>query len=166
MSVSKLPETDGKAAPDSASDVFLCQFIGYRMKRASLMIQDDMAKTLAPFGLRIGTFSALAVVAASPGISQNDLSEVLKIKRSGVVALIDELEGMGILKRNIVKSDRRTNALTVTAKGQRLWTNAEQAVCDHEANLFSDLGPDEITQLHDLLARVSSDKRADLETKA
>ncbi|WP_417586668.1 MarR family winged helix-turn-helix transcriptional regulator [Pararhodobacter oceanensis] len=150
-------------ADQRASDVLLRQFVGYRMKRAYLLIQDDMAETLAPFGLRTGTFSALAVVIASPGISQNDLSEVLDIKRSGVVVVVDELESAGVLKRKPVKGDRRTNALTVTAAGRRLWQKVEAEVQAHEAALFAGLAPEEITQLRELLGRVRKGPKTDEE---
>ena len=148
-----------------ASDALLRQFVGYRMKRAYLLIQNDLAQTLEPFGLRTGTFSALAVVVASPGISQSDLSDVLNIKRSGVVVVVDELERAGVLKREPVKGDRRTNALTATPAGRNLWKKAEKAVQNHEAALFRDLDPQEIAHLRDLLGRVSRAPGSDLETE-
>lgn len=147
------PKSTVSKAP--SADSLLQQFVGYRMKRAYLLVQDDLESTLAPFGLRTGTFSALAVVVASPGISQSDLGAKLKIKRSGVVVVIDELERAGALKRKPVKGDRRTNALTVTAQGRRLWEQVEKAVQFHEASLFSDLSPDEVIHLHELLGRIS-----------
>ena len=165
MTISKNSAFAPKTSNQGASDTLLRQFVGYRMKRAYLLVQDDMAKTLEPFGLRTGTFSALAVVTASPGISQSDLSEVLNIKRSGVVVVVDELECAGVLKRKPVKGDRRTNALTVTAAGRRLWNKVEEAVQNHEAVLFSDLSADEISQLRNLLGRVSRDLRTQLETE-
>ena len=69
----------------------LQQFVGYNMKRAYMQLRDDLSETLAPFGLRIGTFSALAVVKLKPGISQTHLGRELNIKRSGVFVLVDEL---------------------------------------------------------------------------
>jgi len=163
MPLSKTNATAPKAPGTPASDTLLRQFVGYRVKRANLLIQDDMAKTLEPFGLRTGTFSALAVVISSPGISQSDLSDVLNIKRSGVVVVVDELERAEVLKRKPVKGDRRTNALTVTAAGRRLWDKVEKAVQDHEAALFSGLDPEEIATLHDLLARATKSPKSDLE---
>lgn len=139
-----------------ATDRLLHQFIGYRMKRVYMQIQADMAETLAPFGLRTGTFSALAVVMGSEGISQTQLSLLLDIKRSGVVALVDELEGAGLLQRAPVQTDRRAYALQVTAKGKRLWQRAEQAVQAHEAALFGGLGPEEQQELHRLLTRAAT----------
>lgn len=165
MPLSKTSVTTSTGPVQLASDALLRQFVGYRMKRAYLLIQDDMAETLAPFGLRTGTFSALAVVVASPGISQNDLSEELNIKRSGVVVVVDELESAGVLKRKPVKGDRRRNALTVTAAGKRLWEKVEKAVQDHEAALFSELSIEDVAQLRDLLGRVSKSTKVDLELK-
>ena len=164
MPVSKSSAEPQKKSTQKASDTLLRQFVGYRMKRAYLLIQDDMAETLAPFGLRTGTFSALAVVIACPGISQSDLSDVLNIKRSGVVVVVDELERAGVLKRKPVKGDRRTNALTITSAGRRLWDKVEKAVQNHEAALFSDLNPDEVEKLRDLLGRVSRSTTTDVET--
>ncbi|GAA6179526.1 MarR family winged helix-turn-helix transcriptional regulator [Shimia sp. NS0008-38b] len=165
MPLSKTNATAPKAPGTSVSDKLLRQFIGYRVKRANLLIQDDMAKTLEPFGLRTGTFSTLAVVISSPGISQSELSDVLNIKRSGVVVVVDELERAGVLKRKPVKGDRRTNALTVTAAGRRLWDKVEKAVQDHEKALFNGLAPEEIATLHDLLARATMSPKSDLEKK-
>jgi DNA-binding MarR family transcriptional regulator len=165
MPLSKTNATAPKTSGNSANDTLLRQFVGYRVKRANLLIQEDMAKTLEPLGLRTGTFSALAVVISCPGISQSDLSDVLNIKRSGVVVVVDELERAGVLKRKPVKGDRRTNALTVTAAGRRLWDKVERAVQDHEAALLSDLSHEEVATLHGLLARATKSPKTNLETE-
>lgn len=144
-----------KKAPAAPSDALLRQFVGYTMKRAYMQVQDDLAATLAPLGLRIGTYSALAVVVGSPGISQTQLSQVLDIKRSGVVVLVDELEGAGVLERAPVPGDRRAHSLRMTPAGKRLWQKAEAEVRAHEAALFADLAPEDLRQLHDLLARAA-----------
>ena len=147
--------TDTQSTPRAPSDANLRPFIGYNMKRAYMLIQDDMTDTLAPLGLRIGTYSALAVVAGSPGISQTQLSQVLDIKRSGVVVVVDELESAGVLTRAPVPGDRRAYALEITPAGRRLWQKAQKAVQAHEATLLADLDPDERHLLRDLLGRAA-----------
>jgi len=136
-------------------DRLLRQFVGYNMKRAFIPVQEDVSETLATLGLRVGTFSALAVIMASPGISQTQLSQVLNIKRSGVVLVVDELEGMGAVGRMPVESDRRAYALQVTPEGRELWQRAESAVQAHEAALFADLDPEELRTLRGLLDRAA-----------
>ncbi|GHA43749.1 hypothetical protein GCM10008927_05600 [Amylibacter ulvae] len=135
------------------SDALLRQFVGYRMKRIYMLIQEDMTRVLEPFGLRIGTFSALAVLMDSPGISQTQLSRILNIKRSGVVVVVDELENVGALERRPVANDRRVYALHVTSAGITLWERAERAVQGHETAMFSELDTDDIEQLQMLLGR-------------
>lgn len=154
MKQSQDSKSELTSASAQATDHLLHQFAGYRMKRAYLLIQEDLAQVLEPFGLRTGTFSALAVVMASPGISQTALSEELNIKRSGVVVVVDELERAGVLERRTVKADRRTNSLSVTRAGKRLWEKAEQAVQEHENLLFAELEPAEVAQLRQLLTKV------------
>ncbi|XDA99111.1 MarR family winged helix-turn-helix transcriptional regulator [Sulfitobacter sp. LCG007] len=144
--------TQGLEAP-IPGDAALRQFTGYAMKRACLMVQDAVADALAPLGLRIGTFSALGVVAGSPGISQSQLSDVLRIRRSGIVVVVDELQGAGLLERCPVPGDRRTYALTVTPEGEGRWREAEAAVRAREADILGRLAEDEIATLQDLLAR-------------
>ena len=151
----RLSQTESETQATEPSDATLRQFLGYNMKRAYLQVQEDMAETLAPFGLRVGTFSALAVLIASPGISQTQLSNVLNIKRSGVVVVVDELERAGVIERTAVKGDRRSYALKVTSAGRKLWDKAEAAVQAHEARLFAGLSEDEKAQLHRLLGRAA-----------
>ena len=135
----------------NSSDALLRQFIGYRIKRLHLKVREDMVETIETFGLRIGTFSALAVLMESPGISQSQLAQVLKLTRSGVVVIVDELETAGVLERAPVTGDRRMYALQVTPAGQRLWEKVEPAVQAHEDALFSGLDTAEQQALRSLL---------------
>ncbi|MET3599805.1 MarR family winged helix-turn-helix transcriptional regulator [Martelella mangrovi] len=134
---------DMTKAATGATDDYLGAFIGYNMKRAFLLVQEDMRRVLEPLGLRMMTFSVLSIVVENPDISQTQLSQVLKIERSGMVVLVDELENGDLISRNRVPGDRRTYALRATPKGQRLWEKAKAAVEGHEATLFGGLLSDE-----------------------
>lgn len=139
----------------------LRQFVGYKLKRVYMHLRDDLAQTLEPMGLRIGTFSALGVVMESAGMSQTQLGRELNIKRSGVVVLVDELEQMGAIERQPVESDRRAYALHVTPAGRALWERAESAAIAHEDRLLADVPQEELDALHRLLSRAakSAEKR-------
>lgn len=151
----ELTATPQQARSEGKPDRLLCQFTGYNMKRAYMLVQEDMSEVLGPFGLRIGTFSALGILTVNPGISQSRLAEILDIKRSGAVVVVDELEQAGVIARDPVEGDRRAYALRVTPAGQRLWEKAEAAVQKHESKVFSRLSAQERTQLHELLARAA-----------
>ena len=135
-------------------DRLLRQFAGYHMKRAYMHVQDDLAELMTPLGLRIGTMSALAVVVDNPGISQTRLSEILDIKRSGVVVVVDELECAGVVERRPVEGDRRAYALRVTRAGRVLWKKAEAAMQRYENAIFAGLGDRDVAKFKKWLAMV------------
>lgn len=138
------------------SDQRLRQFVGYSMKRAFLDIRDDLIVTLAPLGLRIMTFSALSIVVENPDLSQSQLAQSLRIERSGVVVLVDELEKASLILRNPVQGDRRSYALRATLQGRRLLKQAERKVRAHEKALLANLNDGEQATLNALLSRIGS----------
>ncbi|WP_417263855.1 MarR family winged helix-turn-helix transcriptional regulator [Celeribacter sp.] len=136
------------------TDQNLRQFVGYTMKRAFLMVREDLARVLEPLGLRMTSFSALAIIKENPDISQSRLAVALHIERSGVVVLVDELESADLIERGRVEGDRRQYALRTTALGDKKWQEAERAVEAHEDALFAALSTEERTTLRALLGRV------------
>ena len=54
----------------------------------------------------------------SPGISQRELATALGMHTSRLVAVLDEMESLGLLIREAKAEDRRTYSLQVTAKGR------------------------------------------------
>ncbi|MBN9888182.1 MarR family winged helix-turn-helix transcriptional regulator [Salipiger abyssi] len=138
------------------TDENLRQFVGYNMKRSFLTVREDMARTLEPFGLRMTSFSALAIIVENPNISQSRLAEALHIERSNVVVLVDELESADLISRNRVEGDRRQYALRATTHGAAFWAEAEAAVLAHEARLFSGLSKTELKTLVKFLRSVGS----------
>ncbi|MCA0043169.1 MarR family winged helix-turn-helix transcriptional regulator [Celeribacter litoreus] len=140
--------------PKVTTDCNLRQFVGYNMKRAFLTVREDLASVLEPIGLRMTSFSALAVIVENPDISQSRLAEALHIERSGVVVLVDELERAEFIERGRVEGDRRQYALRATPIGEAKWAEAEKAVHAHEDGLFADLTDEERASLKSLLGRV------------
>lgn len=139
--------------PLRVTDKNLQQFIGYSMKRAFLIVQEDMANTLKPLGLRMMTFSSLAIIVENPDISQKYLAGALGIDRSGVVVLVDELEKEGLISREKVEGDRRSYALRASLSGQKLWKKAQSNVLAHERALFTGLSEPERDAMHQNLSR-------------
>ena len=95
-------------------------FLGPKLRLLWNLLNGRMVAALAPFGLRAGAFSALALIGANPGCSQNELSRELGIDKSAVVALLDEFERRGLMNRTRGAADRRRHALFLTEEGQRL----------------------------------------------
>lgn len=140
--------------PDEPADSDLTDFIGYNLKRVLSLVQSDLAQVLGGLNLRAVSFSALSVVVRNPGINQTQLAEALKIERSNLVQLVDELSDRGLLARTPVAGDRRRHALMPTSSGQKLCADAMAAVAAHEARFFSGLSAGEQDDLLRLLRKV------------
>lgn len=141
-----------KSDTDTVSD--LESLLGYNMKRAYLIIQDDFRKTLGEDGLSARAFSALSLVTRFPNITQSELARKLGIERSGLVAIVDWLEDRNLLARTNVPGDRRVQALVATKEGQKTYQHAFKAVLAHEKALLSNFTDDELKMLFDLLQKV------------
>lgn len=128
--------------------------IGYNMKRAYVAIQKDFRAALGEGGLSPRTFSALSLVVAHPNISQSSLARMLGIERSGLVAIIDELEHRNFLTRSVVPDDRRIQALVATPEGHLAYQDTLATVQAHEDRLLADLSTADKETLMQLLKQI------------
>lgn len=143
------------ATPASeAVDARLRGLLGYTVKRVSAVMMADAAQVLDPYGLRVTTFSALAVICDAADITQSALAQALAMERSNIVVIIDALEDAGLIARHRMDGDRRAYALRATLKGLRRRDAALAALMANEDQRLAALTPDERAQLAALLRRV------------
>lgn len=129
-------------------------FVGYNLKRAYMIVDSDFRAVMADKALSPRVFSALTLIARVPNLTQSDLSRRLGIERSGLVAIVDHLEGNGYVRRVPVPRDRRVHALCATDKGIALHQEAVALVRAHEDRLLSTFSDSERQQLISLLQRI------------
>ncbi len=134
-------------------DLDIESLLGYNLKRAYVLVQSDFRKRLGERALGTRVFAALALVVQRPNITQSALARELGIERSGLVAMVDELEGRGYLNRVSVPKDRRVQALLATPEGEAAYRAALAEVKTHEKELFSELTQEEQDQLRALLRK-------------
>lgn len=140
-------------------DATLRRYAGYGMKRAFNAVQTDVNAVLAPLGLRMITFSALAVIVDNPGLRQSQLAEILVMERPNLVVVVDELERAELITRERPPEDRRAYALSATLSGRRLLDRALAAVDDHERRMTAGLSEEERQALIRALARIEENGR-------
>lgn len=153
MNQSRSAENSGKTDHGAGQDDLL-GLIGYNMKRAYMLIYQDLKECLAEFDLRQRTFSVLSLVVENPNISQIEVARTLGIERSGTVVIVDELEERKLVVRDKVPGDRRAYALAATAEGSDLYRGALSRIRQHEQKLLSVLSKSEQQTLLSLLARI------------
>jgi DNA-binding MarR family transcriptional regulator len=143
-----------QADADGAAVAALEGFIGYNLKRAYVIVRADFRRVLGDDGFSPRAFSALTLVVQFPDVTQTGLAKMLGVERSGLVAIVDDLERRGLVRRGTVKGDRRAQALLPTAAGRRALADATAAVRAHEDALFDGFTAEERATLLTLLRRI------------
>lgn len=138
----------------------LDEFVGYNLKRAYMIFQADFREALGKDGLSPRSYSALSLAVQNANITQSELARRLGIERSGLVAIVDQLEEAGLLCRVGVPGDRRVQALTPTQEGLALFARASKQVATHEDRLTSVLSDGERDQLLTLLRKLRNSSEA------
>jgi DNA-binding MarR family transcriptional regulator len=88
-------------------------------------------------------------------MSQRALGRRLRIDKSPMVGLIDDLERLGLAERRRGRSDRRVQDIHLTAKGGRVRRRVTRLADEGNERTFAGLDDDERVVLHDLLLRVA-----------
>lgn len=93
-------------------------FLAGRLLRLSMREADAVLEDL---GLATPPrYSLLELAVHTGGINQRELAKRLRMDPSGIVALVDELSGLGLVQRNPDPSDRRRVLITGTPAGRAL----------------------------------------------
>lgn len=130
-----------KRTEESAADLGLLeQSVGYRLRRAQLALFARVTRGLEELDLRPGQIGVLTVIDRNSGITQAEVCTALGIQRANLVTLINTLEARGIVERQAVEDDRRSNALVLTDQGRRLLRKATEVHRSTEAAVTRRLG--------------------------
>jgi DNA-binding MarR family transcriptional regulator len=103
--------TDGM--PDA-----LAHRLGYLLKHAHQRLLLTAGPAMAPFGIDGRELAVLTVLGADLPLSQQDAAARLGIDRTTMVAMVDALEGKGMVERHRSPADRRKNVVQLTAGGR------------------------------------------------
>lgn len=113
------------------------------------------AERIAELDLTPPQAGLLRSIAGQPGRSQQAIAAELGTPATRLVAMIDELEGRGVLERRRNPDDRRLYAIHLTDEGTKLLARLGRAAQAHTAELTKALDDAERRQLGELLARVA-----------
>ncbi len=114
--------------------------LGYLLKHAHLSFASFANAALAPYGIDGRELAVLAFLSGQSLLSQQEVAHRLGVDRTTMVALIDGLEGKGLVERNPHPDDRRKNIVALTAAGRETMAGAAQAADDTERRFLEPLG--------------------------
>src|SRR5918995_2425260 len=116
-----------KAPAEEQLPTVLSDRLGFLLGRAHLAHRSIAGQALASLGLGVKEFGALAVLVEEGPLSQQRLGERQGVDRTTMVAVVDGLEGSGLVERRRNPLDRRAYSLHATPKGRRLLGQAGEA---------------------------------------
>jgi DNA-binding MarR family transcriptional regulator len=116
------------------------------------------AARLEPLRVKPPHVGILRVVEQADGLSQQALCERLGVFPSRLVALIDELERLGLVERRNSPSDRRSRALHLTEEGRKTLRKIDRVSGEHQEAICHALDADERAQLADFLRRIVTEQ--------
>lgn len=129
--------------------------LSFLLARANALSLAAGNAALAEYGLRVRSYSVLALAAGTSRPSQRELAELLRLDPSQVVALVDELQVRGLVVRQPDPADRRANVVVATDRGRAVHAEASTAARAAEAALHDDLTDADRTDLTGLLRRMA-----------
>jgi len=127
--------------------------LSFLLAHAGFVSARRLRERLAPFGLDPRQFAVLHEVGLEPGRSQQALAELTGVPKSGMVALLDDLEARGLVERR--RNDRRTHALHLTRAGGDLLRRTAATAMAHDDDLAAPLTEEERGQLTTLLSKLA-----------
>jgi DNA-binding MarR family transcriptional regulator len=147
--MSPAAETPTMSIPDSLADQ-----VGYLLSKAHYRVHVSANQALEPLGLTVKHYGLLTLLVHEGAISQGRLGEVMRIDRTTMVALIDELERAGHVDRTRNPEDRRAYALMATASGKRVQRSAATLMKKVYDETLSPLSAEERHELRRMLRAI------------
>src|SRR6201995_1232949 len=133
----------------------LGKFPGYLMARLGEASRRRFHKALEPEGLHPRHFGVMTMLAAHPGMSQQQLHEKTGIDPSSMVAVIYELQERGLAERRPDPVDRRARQVFLTEQGMAALERIRGLAANLQREFFGVLTAEERKTLHALLRKLA-----------
>ncbi|MCD7059012.1 MarR family winged helix-turn-helix transcriptional regulator [Pelagibacterium xiamenense] len=116
--------------------------LGFQLRRAQLSVFQRFQQHFKEHDIRPAEYSVLTLIAHNPGCKQIDIARVLGIKRANFAALMNRLDARGWTERHAAEGDKRSQALFLTAAGEKLIAELDTLQAEFEQVCVDRLGGD------------------------
>ena len=147
-------EMHGKAPITANRGSVLDDYVGYHLRRASILDLNAFARALADENIKQVPFAVLCMIDEDPGITAAEIARLTGLQRANLAPMLAELEGRGLVDRLPDREDHRVQRLHLTAEGAASLARWRERVLEHEGRLLRNLTEDEQATLRRLLAKV------------
>jgi DNA-binding MarR family transcriptional regulator len=121
--------------------------VGYHLRRALMVILDDVGRRMGTLGLTPRDFTVMSVIRSNPGINATRIAESLPMKRSNLSVLLLRLKEQGWVRNAASEDLGRVRSLTLSPEGVALLGEASRLHREHLRFLESILGRSDMAQL-------------------
>jgi DNA-binding MarR family transcriptional regulator len=120
--------------------------LGYLLKHVQLRFSELGAAALGPVGINGREAAVLRAIDNPHPLAQGEIARRMGIDRTTMVALIDDLQARGFVRRRQDPGDRRKNVVELTDVGQDITRQAAKAGQQVEQTFLSPLSAEEAEQ--------------------
>lgn len=132
----------------------LSKYTGFLIAQAHRLVRGWALDALEPLGLDPRDFGVLSTIGRDQPCSQNHLARALGVSPSAALTFVEELEEVGLVRRERHADDRRFYDLTLTTAGTKKYARARAAATAVQARVVDRLGERADEELRRLLSRV------------
>ena len=129
-------------------------YLGYQVRRAQAKIFSEFETALDDLDFTPGLFGVLMLIRANPGITQVALAAAFGVDKSTMSPVIVRLEKRGLVRREVLVSDRRCHALFLAPSAEPVFLAAREKFRALEAGVAARLTRTEQRELSRLLAKL------------
>ena len=131
--------------------------LGYLLKHVQLRFSELGAAALEPLGISGREAAVLRAISDRDPVSQGEIARAMNVDRTTMVALVDDLQGKGLVRRRQDPEDRRKNAVELTDAGRDTTRRAADVVERTERDFLGPLSAAEAAQFKKLLRALLGD---------
>lgn len=125
--------------------------VWFRLARLHARLANAVSQRLREAGVTIPQFDVLSALTENDGMTQQQMAEKLYVTKGNISGILDRLTEQGLVTRTALATDKRSNALALTAKGRAV---VKKAMAIHHAYMMETMGslePGQRALLGDLL---------------
>jgi DNA-binding MarR family transcriptional regulator len=138
----------------------LPNYVGYQVRRTQAKIFSEFETTLKDFDFTPGSFGVMTLIRANPGITQVTLAAAFGVDKSTMSPVIFRLEKRGLIRREVLPSDRRCHALFFEETAEATFAKAREKIRAFEDAVAARLSKTEQRELNRLLTKLRGGQAA------
>jgi DNA-binding MarR family transcriptional regulator len=119
-------------------------------------VRAEAESEIEAFNLRPRHVIALTLLQLVGPQSQSDLAEALRVDRTNLVGLLNDLEAEDLIERRRSAQDRRRHTVSLTPTGTRRVAELEHALAGAEQRVLAVLDSDQQATLRTLLEQIAA----------